>query len=82
MAQDRAPVSMQLRAQVRWNMNRGCDLVVQAIGDLFRASRTGSGGPGRLHHSLEAAYENTIAGVKMETPDIFQNQLQTGRFGI
>ena len=38
MAQDRVPVPMQLRAQVRWNMNRGCDLVAQAIDDLFRAS--------------------------------------------
>src|SRR5579862_2411108 len=38
MAQDRAPVPMQLRAQVRWNMNRGCELVAQAIDDLFRAS--------------------------------------------
>jgi 3-hydroxy-9,10-secoandrosta-1,3,5(10)-triene-9,17-dione monooxygenase len=38
LAEDRAPVSMQLRAQVRWNMNRGCELVAQAISDLFRAS--------------------------------------------
>jgi 3-hydroxy-9,10-secoandrosta-1,3,5(10)-triene-9,17-dione monooxygenase len=38
MAEARVPVSMQLKAQVRWNMNCGCDLVVQAIGDLFRAS--------------------------------------------
>jgi len=29
---------MQLKAQVRWNMNRGCDLVAETIGDLFRAS--------------------------------------------
>ena len=36
MAQDRAPVPMQLKAQVRWNMNHGCDLVAQAINDLFR----------------------------------------------
>jgi 3-hydroxy-9,10-secoandrosta-1,3,5(10)-triene-9,17-dione monooxygenase len=38
MAEEREPVSMQKRAQVRWNMNRGCDLVAQAVGDLFRAS--------------------------------------------
>jgi 3-hydroxy-9,10-secoandrosta-1,3,5(10)-triene-9,17-dione monooxygenase len=31
-------VPMQLRAHVRWNMNRGCDLVADAISDLFRAS--------------------------------------------
>lgn len=28
MAEARAPVSMQQRAQIRWNMCRGCDLVV------------------------------------------------------
>jgi 3-hydroxy-9,10-secoandrosta-1,3,5(10)-triene-9,17-dione monooxygenase len=38
MAEACAPVSMQLRAQVRWNMNRGCDSVVERINDLFRAS--------------------------------------------
>jgi len=38
MAEEREPVSMQRRAQVRWNMNRGCDCVAQAVGDLFRAS--------------------------------------------
>jgi len=31
MAQDRRAGPMQLRAQVRWNMNRGCELVAQAI---------------------------------------------------
>jgi hypothetical protein len=38
MAQDRAPGPMQLKAQVRWTINRGCDLVADAINDLFRAS--------------------------------------------
>ncbi|MFZ1122964.1 MAG: acyl-CoA dehydrogenase family protein [Candidatus Binataceae bacterium] len=38
MAEANAPVPMQLKAQVRWNMNRGCDLVADTIGDLFRAS--------------------------------------------
>jgi Acyl-CoA dehydrogenase, C-terminal domain len=38
MEEAQAPVPMHPRAQVRWNMNRGCDLVAQAIGDLLRAS--------------------------------------------
>jgi 3-hydroxy-9,10-secoandrosta-1,3,5(10)-triene-9,17-dione monooxygenase len=38
MAGDRVPASMQLRAQVRWNINRRCDLVAQGIGELFRAA--------------------------------------------
>ena len=32
------PASTQLKAQVRWNMNRGCELVAQGIGDLFHAA--------------------------------------------
>jgi 3-hydroxy-9,10-secoandrosta-1,3,5(10)-triene-9,17-dione monooxygenase len=38
MAEARVPVSMQLRAQVRWNMNRGCELVAQGVAELFRAA--------------------------------------------
>ena len=38
MAEEREPVSVQKRAQVRWNINRGCELVARAIGDLFRVS--------------------------------------------
>jgi 3-hydroxy-9,10-secoandrosta-1,3,5(10)-triene-9,17-dione monooxygenase len=38
IAEAGAVVPMQLRAQVRWNMNRGCDLVADTISDLFRAS--------------------------------------------
>jgi len=38
MAEAREPVSMQQRAQVRWNMNRGCELVGQAVASLFRAA--------------------------------------------
>jgi 3-hydroxy-9,10-secoandrosta-1,3,5(10)-triene-9,17-dione monooxygenase len=29
---------MQLRAQVRWNLNRGCELVAQGVAELFRAA--------------------------------------------
>ena len=38
MAEAREPASMQIRAQMRWNMNRGCELVGHAVADLFRAS--------------------------------------------
>ena len=38
MAEAREPVAMQNRAQMRWNMNRGCELVGHAVADLFRAS--------------------------------------------
>ena len=38
MAEAREPASMQNRAQMRWNMNRGCELVGHAVADLFRAA--------------------------------------------
>ncbi|HVN29166.1 MAG TPA: hypothetical protein VMT64_11795 [Candidatus Binataceae bacterium] len=38
MAESQEPVSMEHRAQVRWNMNRGCELIAQSIGELFRAA--------------------------------------------
>jgi 3-hydroxy-9,10-secoandrosta-1,3,5(10)-triene-9,17-dione monooxygenase len=38
MAEAREPASMQNRAQTRWNMNRGCELVGHAVAELFRAA--------------------------------------------
>ena len=38
MAEAREPASMQIRAQMRWNMNRGCELVGHSVADLFRAA--------------------------------------------
>ncbi len=38
MAEAREPASMMRRAQARWNMNRGCEVVAQTVGDLFRAA--------------------------------------------
>ena len=38
MAEARESASMHHRAQMRWNMNRGCELVGRAVADLFRAS--------------------------------------------
>jgi len=60
MAQDRAPVPMQLKAQVRWNMNRGCDLVAQAINDLFRAS---TGRAVFVDHPLQQRFQDIEAAM-------------------
>jgi 3-hydroxy-9,10-secoandrosta-1,3,5(10)-triene-9,17-dione monooxygenase len=60
MAQDRAPVPMQLRAQVRWNMNRGCELVAATIGDLFRAS---TGRAVFADHPLQQRYQDIQAAM-------------------
>jgi 3-hydroxy-9,10-secoandrosta-1,3,5(10)-triene-9,17-dione monooxygenase len=38
MAEAGVPTSMHVRAQVRWNLNRGCELVAQAVAELFRAA--------------------------------------------
>ncbi|MEX2207570.1 MAG: acyl-CoA dehydrogenase family protein [Myxococcota bacterium] len=35
MAEAREPASMQLRGQKRWNMNRGCEVVVRSLTELF-----------------------------------------------
>ncbi len=60
MAQDRAPVPMQLKAQVRWNMNRGCELVAQAINDLFRAS---TGRAVFVDHPLQQRFQDIEAAM-------------------
>ena len=60
MAQDREPVPMQLRAQVRWNMNHGCDLVAQAINDLFRAS---TGRAVFVDHPLQQRFQDIEAAM-------------------
>jgi 3-hydroxy-9,10-secoandrosta-1,3,5(10)-triene-9,17-dione monooxygenase len=38
MAKAGTPASMHARAQVRWHMNRGCELVAQGVAELFRAA--------------------------------------------
>jgi 3-hydroxy-9,10-secoandrosta-1,3,5(10)-triene-9,17-dione monooxygenase len=60
MAEAREPASMQLRAQVRWNMNRGCELVVQAIGDLFRSA---TGRAVYLDHPLQQRFQDIQAAM-------------------
>jgi len=60
MAQDCAPVPMQPKAQVRWNMNRGCELVAQAINDLFRAS---TGRTVFVDHPLQQRFQDIEAAM-------------------
>jgi 3-hydroxy-9,10-secoandrosta-1,3,5(10)-triene-9,17-dione monooxygenase len=55
MAEARVPASMQLRAQVRWNLNQGCDLVAQGIAELFRAS---TGRAVFLDHPLQQRFQD------------------------
>lgn len=57
--QHRAP-TMQERGQVRWNLNRGCELVGQAVGDLMRAA---SGRSVYLDHPLQARFQDIQAAL-------------------
>jgi 3-hydroxy-9,10-secoandrosta-1,3,5(10)-triene-9,17-dione monooxygenase len=52
--------SMADRARVRWNMNRGCERVAAAIGDLFRAA---SGRTVFLDHPLQTRFQDIQAGL-------------------
>ncbi|HEY6420522.1 MAG TPA: acyl-CoA dehydrogenase family protein, partial [Candidatus Binataceae bacterium] len=54
MADAREAASMKQRAQVRWNMNRGCEVVGQAVGDLFRAA---TGRSIFLDHPLQRRFQ-------------------------
>jgi len=60
MAEARVPVSMQLKAQVRWNINRGCELVAQGIAELFRAA---SGRAVFLDHPLQQRFQDIQAAM-------------------
>jgi 3-hydroxy-9,10-secoandrosta-1,3,5(10)-triene-9,17-dione monooxygenase len=60
MAEAHEPASMQQRAQMRWNMNRGCDLVGQAVTDLFRAA---SGRAIFLDHPLQRRFQDVQAAL-------------------
>ena len=55
MARAREPASMALRAQMRWNMNRGCDLVADAVVGLMRAA---SGRSIYLDHPLQQRFQD------------------------
>jgi 3-hydroxy-9,10-secoandrosta-1,3,5(10)-triene-9,17-dione monooxygenase len=60
MAEARESASMQVRAQTRWNMNRGCDLVGNAVTDLFRAA---SGRSIFLDHPLQRRFQDVQAAL-------------------
>ncbi len=60
MAEAREAASMQIRAQMRWNMNRGCELVGKAVGDLFRAA---SGRTIFLDHPLQRRFQDVQAAL-------------------
>jgi 3-hydroxy-9,10-secoandrosta-1,3,5(10)-triene-9,17-dione monooxygenase len=60
MAEAQVPVSMQLKAQVRWNINRGCELVAQGIAELFRAA---SGRAVFLDHPLQQKFQDIQAAM-------------------
>jgi 3-hydroxy-9,10-secoandrosta-1,3,5(10)-triene-9,17-dione monooxygenase len=60
MAEAREAVSPQLRAQARWNMNRGCELVAESIGDLFRSA---SGRAVFEDHPLQQRFQDLQAAM-------------------
>ncbi|MGC1342927.1 MAG: hypothetical protein WA854_11405 [Candidatus Binataceae bacterium] len=60
MAEARELASMQIRAQMRWNMNRGCELVGKAVGDLFRSA---SGRSIFLDHPLQRRFQDVQAAL-------------------
>ena len=55
MALDRHDASMQQRAEMRWRMNRGCELIAAALGELLRAA---SGRVIYLDHPLQRRYQD------------------------
>jgi 3-hydroxy-9,10-secoandrosta-1,3,5(10)-triene-9,17-dione monooxygenase len=60
MAEAREPASMQLRAQKRWNLNRGCDVVARAITELFHAA---SGRSIFLDQPLQRRFQDVHGGL-------------------
>ena len=55
MAEAREPAPMELRARMRWNMNRGCELLGTAVGDLFHAS---TGRAVFSNHALQTRFQD------------------------
>jgi 3-hydroxy-9,10-secoandrosta-1,3,5(10)-triene-9,17-dione monooxygenase len=60
LAEAREAASMQQRARMRWNMNRGCELVGRAVADLFRAA---SGRSIFLDHPLQRRFQDVQAAL-------------------
>jgi 3-hydroxy-9,10-secoandrosta-1,3,5(10)-triene-9,17-dione monooxygenase len=68
MAEASQAASMDLRARMRWNMNRGCELVGQAVSDLFHAA---TGRSVFLDHPLQQRFQDLQAAMAHAylTPD-------------
>lgn len=68
MAEANETPTMVDRARVRWNMNRGCERVAQAVGELMRAA---SGRSIYLDHPLQARFQdlNSALGHAFLVPD-------------
>jgi 3-hydroxy-9,10-secoandrosta-1,3,5(10)-triene-9,17-dione monooxygenase len=68
MAQARKAAPMELRARMRWNLNRGCELVGQAVAELFRAA---TGRTVFLDHPLQQRFHDLQAAMAHAylTPD-------------
>jgi 3-hydroxy-9,10-secoandrosta-1,3,5(10)-triene-9,17-dione monooxygenase len=60
MAERGETPTMALRGAMRWRMNRGCERVAEAIGQLFRAA---SGRSIFLSHPLQRRYQDLQAGM-------------------
>ncbi len=60
MSEARESTSMQLRGQMRWNMNRGCELVGRAVNELFHAA---SGRSIFLDQPLQRRYQDVQGGL-------------------
>jgi 3-hydroxy-9,10-secoandrosta-1,3,5(10)-triene-9,17-dione monooxygenase len=68
MAEARMAAPMELRARMRWNLNRGCELVGQAVAELFHAA---SGRTVFLDHPLQQRFQDFQAAMAHAylTPD-------------
>jgi 3-hydroxy-9,10-secoandrosta-1,3,5(10)-triene-9,17-dione monooxygenase len=68
MAEARKAAPMELRARMRWNLNRGCELVGQAVAELFHAA---TGRTVFLDHPLQQSFQDLQAAMAHAylTPD-------------
>ena len=60
MAEARQTPTMEQRARMRWNMNRGCERAADACAGLFRAA---SGRTVFVDHPLQARFQDLQAGL-------------------
>ncbi len=60
MAEARVVATMDVRARMRWDLNRGCERVAQSCADLFRAA---SGRTVFVDHPLQSRFQDLQAGL-------------------